>query len=113
MGKMFCSLYAMYVMAVETAELFSEYVQKDLEDDVRQPKMYTFFTLQHMHGRVCQEFLEVLYLMKYGFADGAYSRWRSMYELCCCADFILKYGGEVAKKYFESSETEKKRLFLA
>lgn len=107
-GKCFAASQTMYIMAVESAELFSEYVQDNVDDSIREPKKYTYFALQHMHGRVCQEFLEILHLMRLGFADCAYARWRSMYELCCCASFILKYGEDVAKRYYDVSETEKK-----
>lgn len=105
-GKCFAASQTMYVLAVESAELYSEYVQENVDDFVREPKKYTYLTLQHMHGRVCQEFLEILHLMRLGFADCAYARWRSMYELCCCGSFILKYGEKIAKQYFEQSDTE-------
>ena len=44
--------------------------------------------------------------MKNGFADGAYSRWRSLYELNIIASFISKYGEEVAEAYISSHNTE-------
>ena len=43
--------------------------------------------------------------MKNGFADGAYARWRSMYELMIISSFIIKYGEPVAESFIESSET--------
>lgn len=96
----------MYIMAIESAELFSKFVAEDLEEAQRQPKQYTFMALQHMQGRACQIFLEIYHLMRLGFADGAYARWRSLYELCCCADFIRKYGETIAKQYIEQSNTD-------
>lgn len=53
-----------------------------------------------------QEFLEIITLMKNGFADGAYARWRSMYELSIISSFIIQYGENVAKKFYEASETD-------
>ena len=44
--------------------------------------------------------------MKLGFADCAYARWRSMYELCCNAAFIKKHGEIIAKQYVEQSQTD-------
>ena len=35
----------------------------------------------HIHGRALQQFLEIIILMKNGFADGAYASWRSVFEL--------------------------------
>lgn len=96
----------MYIMAVESAELFSRFVAEDLDDIERQPKQYTFLALQHMHGRACQIFLEIFHLMRLGFADGAYARWRSMYELCCCADFIRHHGEKIAERYVNQSNTD-------
>ncbi|WP_139275800.1 DUF5677 domain-containing protein [Ruminococcus sp. YE78] len=59
-----------------------------------------------MHGRACQIFLEIFHLMRLGFADGAYARWRTLYELCCCADFIRHHGEKIAKQYYEQSNTD-------
>lgn len=105
-GKCFAASQTMYVMAVEIATLYSEHVQKDIDDSIWMPQKYTYLAIQHMHGRACQEFLEILHLMRLGFADCAYARWRSMYELCCCADFIIKFGENIAKQYMEQSETD-------
>lgn len=96
---------AMYIMAVESAELFSKFVAEDLDDTERRHKQYSFLVLQHMHGRACQIFLEIFHLMRLGFADGAYARWRTLYELCCCADFIRHQGEKIAKQYYEQSNT--------
>ena len=103
-GKGFVASQAMYVMAVEAAELYSNYVQEDVDNAVKEKKKYRYLVLQHMQGRACQMFLEILCLMRCGFADGAYARWRSMYELCCCACFILKQGEKIAEQYYLQSE---------
>lgn len=105
-GKCFAVSDAMYTLAVEAGELYGKYVVNNMSSDKTDCKKYTFLVLQHIHGRACQEFLEILYLMKLGFADGAYARWRSMYELCCIGTFIRKYGEQIAKQYYEQSETE-------
>lgn len=44
--------------------------------------------------------------MKNGFADGAYARWRSLYELSIIAAFITEHGESVAKKFIEASDTD-------
>ena len=112
-GKCFAASQAMYTMAVESAELYSNYVINEIEDDVFLEKQFTFLALQHIQGRACQEFLEILVLMREGFADGAYARWRSMFELSCVATFIVKYGEKTAKLYYEQSETENKKFSWA
>ena len=55
------------------------------EKDARK---FMFLALQHLHGRACQMFLEILTLLRNGFGDCAYARWRSLYELNCTAYFI-------------------------
>ena len=108
-GRCFATSQAMYVMAVEAAEIYCEFVTNDLTDEEIIPKQFKFLALQHMQARACQEFLEILYLMRFGFADGAYARWRSMYELCCCAQFISTQDEQIAKQYVEQSQTENQK----
>ncbi len=105
-GKCFAVSDTMYILATEMGEAYGRYVEDNISVEKKAEKRYTFMALQHIHGRACQEFLEILYLMKLGFADGAYARWRSMYELCCIGSFIRKYGEQIAKQYYEQSETE-------
>ena len=59
-----------------------------------------FYTL------ICQQYLEISALIKNGFSDGAFARWRSMHELSVISSFILKYGEEVAEKFIEAQSTE-------
>lgn len=105
-GDCFAVSETMYVMALEAAEQYSSFVSETISDNEKKDKQYTFLALQYMHGRCCQEFLEILHLIKLGFADCAYARWRSMYELCCNAAFIKKHGEMIAKQYVEQSQTE-------
>ena len=105
-GKCFAASNALYAMAVEAIQNYYDYVSKDLEDSIRIPKQYTFLVLQHMQGRACQIFLEILFLMRNGFADGAFARWRSMYELTLCAHFILSQDEKIAKQYYEKSKVD-------
>ena len=104
-GKCFTASRMMYNIATEAAEMLCEYIS-ELDEEKYSEKQYTFFVLKHLHGRACQEYLEILTLMRAGFADGAYARWRSMYELCCIAEFIKQHGEAIAKQYYEQSETE-------
>lgn len=112
-GKCFVASRTMYILATESAQLFSEYVNEEIDRGIFREKQYTFIALQHLHGRACQEFLEILTLMKEGFADGAYARWRSMYELCCIAGFINSQGEQIAKQYYDHSEIEGRSYYWA
>jgi len=107
-GKCFEASEVMYTLAIEAAELYGKYVEENVSADQKEPKKFTYLALQHIHGRVCQQFAEVLCLLRGGFADAAHARWRSMYELCCTAEFIKRNGEDIAIKYIEQVETEDK-----
>lgn len=102
--RAFVASEAMFIMTLEAAESYSEYVES-LPKDEFQSKYWTHAVMQHIHGRALQEFLEIITLMKNGFADGAYARWRSMYELSIINSFIIQYGKNIAKNFYEASQT--------
>ena len=101
----FVASEAMYIMTLEVAESYVQYVN-DLSIEEKIQNNNTFLAMLHIHGRALQEFLEIITLMKNGFADGAYARWRSMYELSIIASFITENGENVAKAFIEASETD-------
>lgn len=101
----FVASEAMYMLVLESTESYVENVNKLSQED-KIDHYFTFTAMQQLHGRALQQFLEIVTLMKNGFADAAYARWRSMYELTITSSFITKYGEEVAKSFIESSETE-------
>ena len=105
-GKCFAASITMYQMAIEIARIYSRFIEQSKETKEAKEKQFTLFTMQLIHGRVCQEYLEIYYLLRYGFADGAFARWRSMYELCCCGQFILLYGERFAKQFYEQANTD-------
>ena len=91
----------MYIMTLEAVEAYVNYVN-DLSYEEKFKHHNTFTAMLHIHGRALQEFLEIITLMKNGFADGAYARWRSMYELSIIASFITENGEKVAKEFIEA-----------
>lgn len=100
--KGFSSSEMLYIIVIETVEPYCE-IFDELSDEKKESMKYRYTVLRELHGRACQEFLEILYLLKAGFADGAYARWRSMYELCIVAEFVRQNGEDVAKAYYEES----------
>ena len=62
--------------------------------------------MQHIHGRAFAGILEIITLMKNGFADGAYARWRSMYELSIISSIYHAIWRKCCKKFYEASETD-------
>ena len=111
-GKCFEASEVMYTLAIEAAELYGQYVENKVCSDQKEPKKFTYLALQHIHGRVCQQFAEVLCLLRGGFADAAHARWRSMYELCCTAEFIKRNGENIAHQVHGSDLKQKTSLML-
>ena len=65
----------------------------------RQNENYLFQSLLHLHSRSIQVALEIHHLLKGGFADGAFARWRSLYEISITSSFISNHGEETAKRF--------------
>lgn len=103
--KAFVASESMYIMTLESSKRYREDIKKVTQDELKKYS-YTFNSMLHIHGRALQQFLEIITLMKNGFADGAYARWRSMYELTVIASYITENGEEVAKSFIKSSETD-------
>ena len=64
------------MMVFEAIKDYSDYVNK-IDNKEREKSIHKYTALKYIHGRGLQQF----FLMKNGFTDGAYSRWRSLYEL--------------------------------
>lgn len=104
-NKAFVASEALYIMNLEFVENYSKYVAS-LEEERKRPFQWRYLAMQHIHGRALQIYLEIITLMKNGFADGAYSRWRTMYELAVVCDFISEHDENTAKTYYERSNSE-------
>lgn len=73
-------------------------------------KYYKFTALRRLHARSCQVAKEIVVLLRHGFADGAISRWRSLYELMVITSFLHRQDSEVAKRFLEHAEIDDYRL---
>jgi hypothetical protein len=94
-----------YVLITKAVNSCLRHTDK-LSKDEKSSKIYTFTALDELQRRAAQQYLEILTLIKHGFPDGAFARWRSMYELSVIGAFILKYGEAVAEKFIEASGTQ-------
>lgn len=103
-GKGFVASEALYIMVLEAAEMNMQYVDS-MPSDIIEEKQYRLAALRQIHARACQQFLEITYLIKAGFADGAFARWRSMYELCVVADFLMDNDESVALAFVEAANS--------
>lgn len=55
--------------------------------------------LMALHMRACQTTMEILVLLENGLADGAYARWRTLYEISVVAFVIDRFGDDIAERY--------------
>jgi len=95
----------MYLIALEAGSEINAYAKTLAEDEYRD-KMFHYCVLGELYGRACQQYLEILHLLKGGFADGATARWRSLFELSVISEFIRNNDEKVAKAYYSASFTD-------
>jgi hypothetical protein len=60
-----------------------------------------FTALVQIHARACRVSYEILELLKAGYPDGAFARWRTMNELAVVAFFLKANEDPVSQRYFE------------
>lgn len=103
----------MYTMCTEAMDRYCDFcydLEKNDPDSV-ESKRYTFVSFREICARACQEYLEIVTLVKNGLADGAFARWRSLDELCIIIQFIQEQGEIVAKAFYEASFNSEKRNY--
>ncbi len=100
-GKAFAASDMLYICILESAELYTEYVNGIYGQNASQ----LFRALRYIHGRALQIYLEIICLNKNGFADGAYARWRSLYELSIISFFIKRNGNKIANAFIKSADS--------
>jgi hypothetical protein len=64
-------------------------------------RKHLFFALIKNQSRACLMSEEILHLLKGGFADAAFARWRSLYEIAVTASFIGLRGESCAEAYLD------------
>ncbi len=60
-----------------------------------------FTALVQIHARACRVSYEILELLKAGYPDGAFARWRTMNELAVVAFFLKANEDPVSQRYLE------------
>jgi len=64
-----------------------------------QEQDFVFDALTRLHARAVQVAMEIHHLLKGGFADGAFARWRSLHELSITTFFIKQTGIDTAERF--------------
>jgi hypothetical protein len=90
---------------LEVFVVLSEEIGADFTDDVIKAPMADtsprFTVLSRSHARSCQVSKEIITLLRNGFADGAYARWRTLHEIAVETNIINKNEDGLAKKYID------------
>lgn len=100
-GKAFVASEALYLCILEATDNYNAFVVAEHAGE----ENYTYYALKNIHGRALQIYKEILCLNQNGFADGAFARWRSLYELSVVACFINKHGESIAQAYTNSLDS--------
>ncbi len=100
--KWFRAFVACEAMSVATDEILNDYIQQYEST----PMPHCFIALKYITGRACQVYREIVCLVKHGFTDGAFARWRTLYELAVITLFINEYGDDVAKSYYDAKDSD-------
>ena len=103
--KAFVASDTLYSCILESAEHYAEFVAERYAGT----RCYMYFAIQMIHARALQMYQEIMCLVKNGFADGAYARWRSLYELAIVSAFIKKHGESVAEAYLNAEDNDNNR----
>lgn len=83
-----------------------EEIQKNSSVFITSDNKELFEVLLRLHARGIQISKEILVLFRNGYADGAFARWRTLYELSIVGLFISKHGNKVAKQYKDYASVE-------
>lgn len=102
-GEGFSLSRFMYTLSSEIIMEYSNYVNENVCK-----KSLVYIVLQHLQGRILQQYLEVLTLLENGLADGAYARCRSIYELTCIIYFITSSSNkeELANNFYKHQDDD-------
>ena len=98
-GEVFSIYETMYYIAVDIAIKINEKSEE-------RRAAYKYISIFHIHGRACQIALEILCLLRNGFADGAFARCRSLWELAIYSQFISENDEGIAQEYYKQAEDE-------
>lgn len=77
------------------------------------PHDHVFHALVRLQARACHTSLAILSLLKAGFADDAFARWRSVHEVAVTSMFIRQNDQQLAQKYLQHEIIQQYKLALA
>lgn len=88
----------LHMMLVASREIGHTFVQKLARSKAKTGNLKKQ-ALAVLHMRACQTTMEILALLSNGLADGAFARWRTLYEISVVAFVIDRFGDDIAERY--------------
>ena len=99
-------LFEMFVViATEAGEAFNA----DTRPEASSSNDLTFEVLTRLHARCCHISNEILTLLRSGYPDAAFARWRTMHEANVVGLFVRKFGQDTAERYLLHEAVESYR----
>ena|GEM_PF-2950903 len=72
------------------------------QSHIHSERCNVFYALHAIHGKALLVYDEIICLIENGFPDGAYTHFRTLYELWAVAEFLIHDSDEVSKAFIES-----------
>ncbi|WJR67080.1 DUF5677 domain-containing protein [Neorhizobium sp. CSC1952] len=88
----------LHMMLVSSREVGETFAQK-LSRSKAKKGIIKRKVLVMLHMRACQTTMEILTLLESGLPDGAYARWRTLYEISVVCFLVSRFGDEIAERY--------------
>jgi Family of unknown function (DUF5677) len=96
-GKGFDLMWLFVDIANEISIMYKEDITSSIAEDNRS----LFAALFLLNKRGCEVASEIITLLTNGYTDGAYARWRTLWEITIISKFIAEYGNDIAKRYLD------------
>ena len=90
-------LKTLQVIALESGEEF----YKEVNINIVNKNPDKIRALRYIHARSCRITDEILCLLRGGFADAAFARWRTLHKLSVLSFFISENNNELSQRYLD------------
>ena len=98
-------LEMLIIIAHEASEMYVEDFRREADSE----GSFLRDALVGVQCRACRTAREILCLMKSGYADGAFARWRALHEMAVTALFLVQHRGDTARRYLDHAAVNRWR----
>ncbi len=96
-------------MLIEIAHESGAIHYQEVSSELSDHELLLLEVLIRLQARACRISREILCLLKSGYSDGAYARWRSLHEVAAIATFISNHKGDIAQRYIDHIAIRQKK----